>query len=235
MLVSLKSLSYTPYASFSEEFHTHSWRHFSAEFLLHSSWWFCLVRGFSCTPRSHSVVLMSSFSYTSDDRFSSVWSFPYTLDASFSEEVLLHSWCQFQWGGSLTLLMPVSVRRFSYTPDASFSEEVPWLSWCQFQWRGSLTLLMPVSVKRFPYTPDASFSEEVPLHSWCQFQWRGSMTLLMPVSVKRFPYTPDASFSEVFHFHRLCSMILVRSFVLHSSFWVVLVRSFSYTPQDGSV
>ena len=49
--------------------------------------------------------------------------FSYTLDASFSEEFLLHS-SGYVWSGvSHTSLMLVLVRSFSYTPDASFSED----------------------------------------------------------------------------------------------------------------
>ena len=77
MLLLVMSVSYTPDATFSEEF------------LLHSSSWF-LVR--------------SSF-YTPDTSFSEF--FPYTPDASlarsffktprtcFSEEFPLHTWCKF--------------------------------------------------------------------------------------------------------------------------------------------
>ena len=45
-----------------------------------------------------------------------------TPDASFIEEILLHSSYWFS-EESLTLLMLVLVKSFSYTPDASFSQE----------------------------------------------------------------------------------------------------------------
>ena len=57
-------------------------------------------------------------------------SFSYIRDASFSEELLLHSSSWFYWGVSLTLLKLVLVRSFFYIPDTSFSEEFPLHSWC---------------------------------------------------------------------------------------------------------
>ena len=55
----------------------------------------------------------------------SVRSFPYTPDASFSEEFPVHFASFSEEFQFLTLLMPVSVRSFPDTPDASFSEEFP--------------------------------------------------------------------------------------------------------------
>ena len=79
MLALVRSSSYTPDASF------------SGAFLIHSSCWFNLVMSFSCSPRAQSVVLARNLSYTPGANFSSVRSFPYTPDASFSEEFPLHS------------------------------------------------------------------------------------------------------------------------------------------------
>ena len=90
-LVLVNSFSYTPGASFCEEFlglHSaragftdefllHSRCQSSEEFLLHS--WCLFLWGVSLTLRE--LVLLRSF--------------PYTPDASFREEFLLHSWSWF--------------------------------------------------------------------------------------------------------------------------------------------
>ena len=62
MLVLVRCFSYTPHASFSDEFLLQSRRYFSKVFLFVTLLVIVLVRSFSCTP-----------------------------DASFSEEFLLHS------------------------------------------------------------------------------------------------------------------------------------------------
>ena len=83
--------------------------------------------------------------------------FSYTLDASISEEFLLHSSSLFHWGVSFTPFELGLVNGFYYTSDTSFNEE--------FLLRSSAQLC---SVRSFSYTPDVSFSEEFILHSsWC--------------------------------------------------------------------
>ena len=91
-MVLVRSFSYIPDASFSEEF------------LLHSSGHAGLVRSFLYTPRAGFI-----------EEF--LWD---THRARFSEEFLLHPSSCFQWGVSLTLLELVLVKSFSYISDASF-------------------------------------------------------------------------------------------------------------------
>ena len=69
----MRSFSYTPDASFSEEFLLHHLIMFGEEFLLHS----CFYFGVYLT--SLVLILVKSFSYTPD--------------ASFSEEFFLHTSC----------------------------------------------------------------------------------------------------------------------------------------------
>ena len=52
-------------------------------------------------------------------------------------------------------------------------------------------------MRRFSYIPDASFSES---------------TLFLPVLVWGFSDTPDASQILKFHLHSSCSVVLVRTF-----------------------
>ena len=113
---------------------------FSKEFLIHFPFWFSLLRSFSYTP--HALFIR--------------------------EEFLLHSWCYFCWGISLThLMLCLFVRSFSYTPHAVFIRgEFLLHSWCYvYSWGVSLTLLMLLLVRSFSYPPHASFSEEFLLHS----------------------------------------------------------------------
>ena len=152
-------------------------------------------------------------------------SFSYIPDASFSEELLLHSSGYVWWGASLTLvviilmrsfsytLTPDLVRVFSYTPDANFSEEFL-LHSSGYVWWGVLSIVL---VKSFVLHWSGHvwwgvsltllmlvFSEEFPLHSSGYVWWVVSLTLLMLVLVRSFSYTLDASFSEEFLLDSWC-------------------------------
>ena len=63
-------------------------------------------------------------------------------------------------------------------------------------------------------TPHAMFSEEF------------FLTLLMLVLVRNFSYTPDASLMG-----NISIVQFSEEFLLHTSCWFSLVRSFSYTPR----
>ena len=91
-----------------------------------------------------------------------VRSFPYTPDASFREEFLLHSSSWFYWGVSLTLFELVLVRSFSDNPRAGSGEEFLLHSSSWFTEEFLLHSWSLLTARSFPLTPDASFGA-VPL------------------------------------------------------------------------
>ena len=160
----MRSFSYTPDASFSEEF------------LLHSSgyiWW-----GVPLTLLM--LVLVRSFSYTPRAGFSEefLWYSRYRLTRQLSPDMTSSVRLSFFLHSSCCL-----VRSFFYTPRAGFSQEFllhpsSWFSESHefllhslslFKWGVSLTLLELVLVRSFSYTPRAGFSKRFPLHFWYQF------------------------------------------------------------------
>ena len=85
MIFSVRSFSYTPDASFSDEFLLHFWGYVYEEFLT-----LLMIIQWGVSLTLPTLVLVMRLSYTSEAMF--MKNFSYTPRAMSSEELLLHSW-----------------------------------------------------------------------------------------------------------------------------------------------
>ena len=139
------------------------------KFLLHSS--YCFMWGVSLTLLV--LFYVGSFSYTPSAVFcGSLFYMPHVIldmwGISLKEfilclEFLLHAWCYFMWGVSLTRLMLFYVGSFSYMPYATSCRELN--TPCYVMWGVSLTQPMLFYVGSFSSIPYAVLCGKFLLHA----------------------------------------------------------------------